>query len=322
MCDGLVQAMGGRLGLTSEPSGRGSTFEFALTRFPLGGPLRPGRACWASPTAGASTAATSSSPTTTSPLGRELLRQMLVDLGCAVDVAADGDEALARARDTVYDLILMDVQMPRLDGLSAARAMRGVPPAHGHTPIVALTASDLRRGAAAVLRRQHERPPAQAGHGRDAARRALQLARAVRRPPAAAPRRAAASQDGGTGPRPAGLDGNAMLSPSRARAIRDRERMVREHAAHHLADVPRLREHVAAGPARRGTAPASRPRRVVGDDRRKRGRARGRGGARRGASQRKRRAGPARRAGANVRGEVRWQSATSLAPARGADARH
>jgi len=65
-----------------------------------------------------------------------------VDLGCSVDVAQDGNEAVAKARAIVYDLVLLDMQMPGLDGMGAARAIRALPE-HGHTPIVALTANAL-----------------------------------------------------------------------------------------------------------------------------------------------------------------------------------
>jgi PAS domain S-box-containing protein len=241
ICDGLVQAMGGRLALTSEP-GRGSTFEFALT-LPLGSPLRQDAPSGVSERVrfdGSHVLVADDNA-----LGRELLRQMLVDLGCAVDVAADGDEALARARDTVYDLILMDVQMPRMDGLSAARAMRALP-AHGHTPIVALTASDL------VEERQQCIDANMNGH--------------LRKPVTSATLRAelcnwlALSADagdraaGGSGSQkarasaPDGLDGKAMLAVAcEGEGDRARERMVREYVSLHVADVPRLRDHIAAG---------------------------------------------------------------------------
>ena len=60
-----------------------------------------------------------------------------------VDVAEDGAEALARFRATPYDLVLMDVQMPVLDGNAATRAIREWERAEGRspTPILALTAN-------------------------------------------------------------------------------------------------------------------------------------------------------------------------------------
>jgi len=74
------------------------------------------------------------------PLIQEILLEMLEDLGCEVDVAADGAEAVECARARNYDFILMDVRMPRMDGLAATRAIRQLP-GHRATPIVALTAN-------------------------------------------------------------------------------------------------------------------------------------------------------------------------------------
>jgi CheY-like chemotaxis protein len=56
-----------------------------------------------------------------------------------VAVARDGEEAVERAKSFRPDLVLMDVQMPRLDGLAATRRLRD-DPAFARTPVVALTA--------------------------------------------------------------------------------------------------------------------------------------------------------------------------------------
>jgi CheY-like chemotaxis protein/HPt (histidine-containing phosphotransfer) domain-containing protein len=76
------------------------------------------------------------------PLNREVARAMLASLGAEVALAADGLEAVARCREDRFDLVLMDLQMPGLDGFGAARAIRGQ--ASGRrTPILALTAHAL-----------------------------------------------------------------------------------------------------------------------------------------------------------------------------------
>jgi signal transduction histidine kinase/DNA-binding NarL/FixJ family response regulator/HPt (histidine-containing phosphotransfer) domain-containing protein len=84
-------------------------------------------------------------------LSRELIRQMLSDLGCDVDLAKDGNEALDCASKYVYDLILMDMQMPRLDGLAATQAIRQLPE-HWSTPILAVTANVFAEEKAQCLR--------------------------------------------------------------------------------------------------------------------------------------------------------------------------
>lgn len=73
---------------------------------------------------------------------RELLRTVLLAQGYRVVEAADGGEALAKARSEVPDLILLDLQMPVMDGFAVAAALRADAQFQG-TPIVALTASAM-----------------------------------------------------------------------------------------------------------------------------------------------------------------------------------
>ncbi len=135
----LARAMGGELRCSSVP-GQGSLFEFTL----------PLRACAPSQT---SVRARGASPAPRLS-GRVLLvddsmvnvlvaASMLERCGLQVDKAEDGLEALERLESLAYDLVLMDCQMPRMDGFEATRRwrVRERLQAAGHLPIVALTAS-------------------------------------------------------------------------------------------------------------------------------------------------------------------------------------
>jgi two-component system, cell cycle response regulator DivK len=78
---------------------------------------------------------------------RNALRVLLEAVGYRVAEASNGAEALERARTERPDVVLLDLMMPVLDGLSAARGMRAIPEL-SRVPIVALTALDGARGDA------------------------------------------------------------------------------------------------------------------------------------------------------------------------------
>lgn len=79
-------------------------------------------------------------------LSQKVIRGMLGKLGLKADIASDGQEALALAEKNRYDLILMDCEMPEMDGFEATRRIRQHEQRHAlpSTPIVALTAHILK----------------------------------------------------------------------------------------------------------------------------------------------------------------------------------
>ncbi len=81
------------------------------------------------------------------PVNQEVAIGMLMQIGVEVDVAIDGIEAVERAQQGVYDLILMDCHMPRMDGFEATRKIRADEQAskRARVPVIALTA-DVQKG--------------------------------------------------------------------------------------------------------------------------------------------------------------------------------
>jgi signal transduction histidine kinase/ActR/RegA family two-component response regulator len=134
----LVSRMGGTIGVDSAP-GQGSRFWIALTAEIAAPETAPATA----PAALDTDRAPRVLLVDDHPMNRELGHALLTLGGCEVTTADDGIQAVAAARLGGFDLILMDVHMPVMDGLAAARANRALPGPQGAAPIIALTADVL-----------------------------------------------------------------------------------------------------------------------------------------------------------------------------------
>jgi len=135
ICKGIVEAMGGEIAATSVV-GEGSCFSLSVP---------------APRALGAATVVAEERPpavrtgvkvlvTDDHPANRELVRLFLAGIGAEITEAEDGEAAVEIAAEQAFDVILMDLRMPKLDGIGAVTRIRGVAGPNQATPILAFTA--------------------------------------------------------------------------------------------------------------------------------------------------------------------------------------
>jgi signal transduction histidine kinase/CheY-like chemotaxis protein len=135
ICKRLVDMLGGELGLESS-LGKGSRFWFSLPLTGVEAEAEPVKS-------GGGITGLRVLVAEDNAVNQRVVAALLTKMGASVQLAVNGNEAVEMAKSGEFDIVLMDCQMPVLDGFEATRQIRKLPGATAQVPVVALTANQF-----------------------------------------------------------------------------------------------------------------------------------------------------------------------------------